>query len=236
MRTLILVGLFFITAIVNGQELIFEKNIDMNSDDKIDSIHLEHINGTFNEFKLKIGEAEIIGKIGEGETEGFKVIDIDKNDKFKEIAVHGVSPGYGQYYAVYWYNGEQIIKIENLFGNIRFLGNGIVYINSWNGFWAQRDKYLLNPKTRELDHIPQYAYYVGVKITVKESFTIYSDKDLVNKVALLSKGSEIELILCDNRNKNYQDSIYLIRSKSGLIGWARFKEIYANSSGFKMAG
>ncbi len=116
-----------------------------------------------------------------------------------------------------------------------FLGNGIVYVDNWEGFWKKRDKYVLNDANRELNLVPQYAYFVGVRVKVENSFTIYKNKDLKDIVAYLGKDSEIELLICDTENKNWPDYLYLIKSGSGLTGWASFTVIGKNSTGFPYA-
>ena len=66
-------------------------------------------------------------------------------------------------------------------------------------------------------------------------FPIYRNTDLKDQVALLSRGSEIELLLCDTKDRNWLDYVYLIRAGSGLTGWARFEVIFENAGGFPMA-
>ncbi len=93
----------------------------------------------------------------------------------------------------------------------------------------------LTVNKRKLKLVEQFAYYVGVKVKVKKGFIIYKEKELNNKVALLSKGSEIELILCDKTDKKYFNYIYLIKSESGLLGWSEFRQIQENTEGIQTA-
>jgi hypothetical protein len=83
--------------------------------------------------------------------------------------------------------------------------------------------------------VPQFAYYVGVKATVKNNFPIFKDKELKEKVALLSKNSEIEILVCDMDYREWNDHIYLMKSKSNLIGWASNQDIYKNLEGLPLA-
>jgi hypothetical protein len=76
-----------------GQELDFKFNdtIDLNSDGKSEFISLEKLNdGTYG-YRLAINESEIIGNLADP-INGFAMIDIDKLDKYKEIAVHTPGP------------------------------------------------------------------------------------------------------------------------------------------------
>lgn len=235
MKNILIIILLLAAFSINAQDFIFQESTDLNSDGKTEQINLELIEGTFDQFILKIGDKEHKDELGIEGIDGFKIIDINKYDKYKEIAVHTPGPSDDDEYLIYWYDGENIIEMDYLARWPKFLGNGILYVDNWEDFWIRRDKMVLDDKTRTLNHVPQFAYYVGVKIRVVNSFSIYRDKELKQPVALLSKDSEIELLLCDTTGSNRYEYLYLIKSSSGLIGWARYKEIYDNSEGFPFA-
>ncbi len=227
--------LLLITNIsLKAENFIFKSTTDLNGDGVSEEISLANIDETA-EFYLEISGEKIQGKFDEEPSDGFIIIDIDQYDNYKEIAVHTPGPSSDDEYFIYWYNGEAIQKIAHLSRWPKFLGNGIVYVDGWMGFWQCRDKYILNDSTRELERIPQFAYYVGVKATVKNSFPIFKDKELKEKVALLSKNSEIEILVCDMDNREWNEHIYLIKSKSNLIGWASNQDIYNNLEGLPLA-
>jgi len=167
--------------------------------------------------------------------DGFQIIDIDVNDKYLEVAVHTSGPSNDDEYLIYWYDGLNIIRIAYLERWPTFIGNGIVYVDDWEGFWTKRDKYVLNKAGRTLDYVPQFAYYIGIMIRVENSFSIYRDIDLKDQVALLSKYSDIELLLCKTINGEWDDYLYLIKSESGLLGWAKADVIFKNSTGIHWA-
>ena len=85
-----LIGIFVFNNL-NAQKFIFSAKVDLNSDNKIETIKVENTD-KHAEFKLFIDDKEIIGKFDSDNTDGFKVIDINKNDKYKEIAVHTPGP------------------------------------------------------------------------------------------------------------------------------------------------
>jgi hypothetical protein len=230
----LLVLLLGINISLDAEDFIFKSSTDLNGDNKPEEISLTNIDET-TEFYLEISGKKIQGKFDEEPSDGFIIIDIDKHDKYKEIAVHTPGPSSDDEYFIYWYDGEAIQKTAHLSRWPKFLGNGIVYVDGWLGFWSRRDKYVLNNSTRELEKVPQFAYYVGVKATVKNSFPIFKDKELTEKVASLSKNSEIEILLCDMENKTWKEHIYLIKSKSNLIGWASNQDIYNNLEGLPLA-
>jgi hypothetical protein len=232
---LLIMTLLFKTGFpLKAEEFNFQSSTDLNGDNILEEINLTNIDET-TEFSLEISGEKIEGKFNEGSADGFIIVDIDKNDKYKEIAVHTPGPSSDDEYLVYWYDGENIKETARLSRWPKFLGNGIVYVDGWLGFWSRRDKYILNKSTRKLEKVSQYAYYVGVKATVRSSFTIFKDKELKEKVALLSKNSEIEILVCDMDDREWRDHIYLIKSKSNLIGWASNQDIYNNLEGLPMA-
>lgn len=192
---------------LNAQKFIFSTNVDLNSDNKTETVKVENTDNPY-EYRLIIDNKEILGKYEDGDTDGFKVIDISKDDNYKEIAVHTPGSSDDDVYMIYWYNGKEIIFMDRLSRWPTFNSNGIIYLNNWEDFWISRDKYVLDNADRKLKLVEQFAYYVGVKVKVKKGFIIYKEKELNNKVALLSKGSEIELILCDKTDKKYFNYIY----------------------------
>lgn len=230
--------ILLVTALVfntlNAQDFIFTTTIDLNSDNKTEIVKVEITDNPY-EFRLLIEKKEVLGKFNDGDTDGFKVIDINTHDNYREIAVHTPGSSSDDEYMIYWYDGKDIIFMDHLSRWPTFNGNGIVYLNNWEDFWSSRDKYVLNNSDRKLKKIEQFAYYVGITVKVKKGFVIYKEKDLSNKVALLSEGSEIMLILCDKTNKEYFNYKYLIKSKSGLLGWSDFKQIQENTEGIQTA-
>ena len=238
--------------ILFAQEYIFIQNADLNSDNQLEAIKLQKTDRQSG-YKLIVNGVESMGILEMGESDGFKVIDLDTQDKYKEIAVHSSGSGddmSDNEYFIYWYNGKEVFLIEHLLGYATFNGNGIIYLDKWEGFWTSRDKYLLDKDSRTISLIRQFAYYVGVEAKVKNSFPIFQEQELKNKVASLSNGSEIEILLCDKDEYKYSNSNgsieysgitelsrykYLIRSKSGLVGWAGNKEISENIEGLPWA-
>ena len=234
-RTIIiaLVGIFAFSAL-KAQDLAFSASVDLNSDNIKETVTLEKTENPF-EFRLTIENETVLEKFEDGDPDGFKVIDINKYDKYKEIAVHTTGSSDDDEYMIYWYNGKEIIFMDRLSRWPTFKGNGIVYVDGWVGFWTDRDKYVLDDTDRKLKLVEQFAYYVGVTIKVKKGFKIFKEKKLINEVALLSEDSEIVLILCDKENQLFYEHKYLIKSKSGLLGWADFKTIEANTTGIQTA-
>lgn len=233
LNILIFINLISFCTIGQNLDLKFQDKIDMNSDSKIETISVKQINSDSYKYRLTINESEIDGNLNE-EIDGFLVIDINKWDKYKEIAVHTSGPSNDDVYMIYWYDGKNILFMDTLARWPEFIGNGIVYLNNWEGFWSPREKYQLDNLTRKLIHFEQPAYYVGFKTKINKGFNIYLDKDLKIEVATLADSSEIEIILCDKKGKTYFDYLFLIKSATGLVGWADFKS-FSNNIDLPMA-
>lgn len=229
MRNIIifLMTLFCYQLYSQNLEFRFTDKIDLNSDGILDNVLLEEIESDTSGYRLQINEAEIYGSLGDP-IDGFQVVDIAIWDKYKEIAVHTSGMSDDDMYRLYGYDGSSIHFMNELSGLPKFTGNGIVYVNDWMGFWSKRNKYKLDNTIRKLQLVEQEAYYVGLKTEVKKGFKIYKQKDLLEEVALLKDNSTIEFLICDLKGRDYLDYRYLIKSSSGLIGWADFSSFYEN--------
>lgn len=93
-------------------------------------------------------------------------------------------------------------------------GNGFLYVSGHtDNMYDTHRKFKVTRDT--LLEVTQPFYYVGLKsVTIKE-IEIYSDTTLSNSVAILPKGSNVEIVL--NKSGNY----YLLKTPFGLLGWAK---------------
>lgn len=208
------------------------QKIDLNGDGKVDTIQLLDTDEAGN-FTLIINKTSYKGLMSDS-VNGFIIVDIDENDKYKEIAVHTPGPSSDDEYLILWYDGKNILEMGILARWPQFLGNGIIYCDDWMGFWKRREKYILNTQTRKLEKIPQELYYVGVEGTVGKSFTIYRTKELKEPIAKLRTGSKVLILAC-YIGKEEAKNIYLIKSESGLLGWAAEDKILENLKDLPLA-
>lgn len=110
--TSLLLTITLVFNIVNAQDLVFSETVDLNSDNKDEKIKLENRDDAYD-FKLIINDKEVFGQFYDGMSDGFLVIDVNKYDKFKEIAVHTPGPSSDDEYIIYWYNGEEIVFMDH---------------------------------------------------------------------------------------------------------------------------
>jgi hypothetical protein len=217
-------------------KLVKEIKVDLNNDGKLDNVTIDTAKET-SKFTLTVNQTKITGFLGESEDagdfepDGFYIVNIDTSDNFKEIAVHSPGPSSDDEYLIYSYDGKSLKKIAKLSRWPTFLGNGIVLVDGWMGFWKRREKYVLNRHTRSLQIVPQAFYYVGVQAKIDKSFPIYSHRQGKSIVANLMPNSKINILVCDCSNeKREMNNWYLIKSTTGLVGWARLASFYEKVS------
>ncbi len=223
----------FTISICLASDFLKVAKTDLNGDGKVEEISISGITEIGN-FILKIDNVSIKGELGD-EVDGFIIVDIDTKDQYKEIAVHTPGPSDDDEYLIYWYDGKSIKEMGKLMRWPKFPGNGIVLVDNWMGFWQKRDKYVLDNKTRTLYLVPQEFYYVGIEATVKESFPIYKTRTGSEVVANLKPGSKIFILVCDTSPDDYDSHWYLIKSETGLVGWAALKSFTGKVEGLPWA-
>ena len=238
-RSILLFSLviFFSSLSTSFAENKFVKSAkaDLDGDGKADRIALSGLT-PHGDFHLKVNAATIDGKFTIEAADGFIVIDLDKKDKYKEIAVHTPGPSDDHEYIIYSYDGKSIQKMEHLHGASEFLGNGIVYVKQWMGFWAKNNKYVFEQKAKKLYEVPQEFYAVGVEATVKESFPIYKTREYKEVIAYLKPETKMTLLVCDPSPETHNASwSYLLKSSSGLIGWAKENQFSQKVQGLPLA-
>lgn len=238
-RSFLLLSLvvFFSSLSISSAENKFIKSAkaDLDGDGKVDSVSLSGITESGG-FHLKINTASAAGTFDSDPVDGFLVVDIDTQDIYKEIAVHTPGPSDDDEYLIYWYDGKSIQKMDHLSRWPEFLGNGIVYVKNWMGFWSQNNKYVLDKKKRKLYLVPQEFYSVGVEATVKESFPIYKTREYKDVIAYLKPDSKMTLLLCDPSPANkYSSWSYLVKSSAALIGWAKESHFSQKVEGLPIA-
>lgn len=153
------------------------------------------------------------------------LVDINKKDKYKEIAVvdNGMSDDYS---TTFLYYNKKVQKVGSVYGaigyglfdrnGIGFNGSGMVTGESRGHLlqtWFYSDYYKLNSS-----HILQrqsQKYYKTLKpnvITAKKTITLYSD-DKKKIVAKLNKGDKVTFIGSDEKQW------CIVKMKSGKYGW-----------------
>lgn len=207
---------------------------DLNGDGSKEKISLHKDKSDSSKFTLKIGRHQISGQLGD-EVYGFAIIDIQKADKYFEVAVYTPGPSDDDEYMIFWYNGQKIAQVGHISRWPTFKGNGIVYVKGWMDFWKVMHKYAL-VRNHRLKMVHQPFYYVGIKTRIKKgrNFIIHlNPQHRAVAVANLIPGSKIELLVA--KIKESGEAWYLVKSTSGLIGWAYHDIIVRNVANLPLA-
>ena len=200
---------------------------DLNSDGKEDKVILKIKKDDWYSSTLTINDKSIDAIGDDFGNVYLSIIDIDKSDPYKEVAVHSPGPSDDDEYNIFSYDGKEIYELGLIMRWPEFTGDGNIIVNDWQGFWSSVDKYTLDQKSHKLIRHPQDLYAIGYCLEVNKTFPIYCHENRDMVLADLREGSIIKIVACDmNRGQNkdesdYQKYWYLIKSESGLLGWAK---------------
>lgn len=223
------------SLLVWGQNFQFlrEAEVDLDGDGILERVSIQDTDELGN-FTLRIDGLELRGNLGDT-VNGFIIVDIDSSDSFKEVGIHTPGPSDDDKYLMIYYTGKEIKTLGLLTRWPSFQGNGIIYVDDWMGFWRKREKYVLNKKKRILERVPQELYYVGVEATVVKTFPIYKSRDSSQIIANLKEGSKILIIACSPEGSDDMKHWYLIKSESGLLGYAKLESFFDKVEGLPWA-
>ncbi len=216
-----------LSVILSADEkrLMWNAKVDLNGDGKPETIRLVKLEG--NRFRLHINQDKVEGTLLE-EAEGFYIADVDKGDKYREVVVYTPGPSDDDEHVFFSFDGKRIRKMGHLMRWLKFLGNGIVLVDDWMGFWTITRKYVLT-KDRKLVEVPQEFYYVGVTGKISKPLTLYRTRQTKQVLATLRVGSEAEIVLSDSKGW------YLVKSENRLLGWAKEESLMNSMSNLPLA-
>ena len=208
---------------------------DLNGDGKAEPISLEWKEGD-SQFTLKVGGATLRGSAEGTEVHGVSVVDLDSGDKWKEVVVQmGLSES-DIHSLLYGFDGKMLKELGGVHALTEVRGNGIVLSDSWMGFWNRREKYVLDRKAWRLERVPQDMYYVGAEASVKQSFALVRSRTDKTVVANLAQGSKIQVIAAEPVGADDAPLWYLVKSSTGLMGWAQTQDLTDKTEGLPFAG
>lgn len=225
------VGLI-LSPVAYGLDFVRSARADLDGNGTADTISIASSSGSGERYRLSVNGAVADGAFPEA-ADGFAIVDLDARDRFREIAVHTPGASDDHEYDLYSYDGTRLKKMAHLQGVASFPGGGVVLTDAWQGFWSRRDKYALQ-SDRTLKIVPQEFHYVGVTGRVKTSFPLYSKMEAPGVLANLAAGSTITVVLArlgGQPGANW----YMVRSASGLLGWAQEGVIFENVDGLPLA-
>ena len=140
-----------------------------------------------------------------------------KNKYYKITFDYG--PSEDPNYNIYIKNGgEEEIFIASINAEKLIIpGNGYIYsCGRSNELYNKKRKYKLSDNS--LIEVAQASYYIGLKTQTNAFLTLYSEKNKQNKVAVLPKNYNIEVLL-------EKDDWIMIKTSFGLTGWVKLSDL-----------
>jgi hypothetical protein len=217
---------------------------DLNGDGKPEKIGIAFTGQNPVRFTLSVNSVKLADKADSfsDESPGFRVVKIDSAGRTRQIAVRFIGPNDLEETRFYRWDGRAIRRVGVVPSALDVSGNGAVYAGVWMGFWRCSQKYALDPKTQALVFVRQPGYYVGVPATAKQSFPVRLEHaGGSGVVASVAPGSKIDLLLFWSASARPEasgetNSWYLIRTATGLCGWARLDSFREKVEGLPYAG
>jgi hypothetical protein len=171
---------------------------------------------------------------------GFRIVKLSEGAKQSYVVVSLMGANDRNEHYFFLYDGKTIRRAGTLPGTYTVPGNGVVYIKHWMGFWMNSLKYAA-AKNGVLQFVPQAGYYVGASATATKTFPIrVSPTKNGAVVANVAPVSKIDLLLFVPYGKEpsagAENGYYLIKTQTGLCGWADFKLFGRRVEGLPYAG
>ncbi|WBW97070.1 YARHG domain-containing protein [Oceanirhabdus sp. W0125-5] len=211
--------------IYNSNEVVY---CDLNDDGVEEKILYEKVYAEYNEYYLSINDEKVEVPGGDG-FETFAIVDIDENDKFKEIIVSDSGPSEDYTSVFYRYDGEviQIGNTEGAYGDMIFSGDGI-FVTRTRGeilhTWFYKDTFILEEGI--IRNIPQELYYMGACVFVLNPVTLYKNREKTEKGITLNEGQIVKISYTDNKEW------CLVERENGEKGWFYLEDnYYINDTG-----
>jgi hypothetical protein len=239
MHSWLVLPLLALPLVALGADPVTQATTDLDGDGKPEKVTLQQ--GKDGAFTLMAGPVSVRGQVtteaGGNDIHGFTVEDIDSSDKRREVLVHTTGELDEHHRVVFYaYDGKRFTELGKLSSAGEIRGNGIVLVEEWAGFWQRRDKYVLDAKKGQLRKVEQDVYWVGKEATVKKSFPLQRSRTDSSVVANLAPDTKVLVVAAAPPSASGATDWYLIKSSTGLMGWARLEPGSELVEGLSWAG
>lgn len=207
-----------------------------------------NFNDSLMDYTLKIGSASVYGKFDEAFFANIEIMDIDKNDNYKEIVITGIgSSDWGQCIFYEYIDGKivEVGKINSTI-NISTDGDKILKSGSWMGFWTLTEDFYFDSKAKTLQKKSKDTYKLSVSAKVKNPFKLLSErKDNSESAGTLKPGASVKITKADvsptckdaeGSDDSYRCHWYYMEASDGTEGWVRLRDFMENVDGLPWAG
>ena len=195
-------------------------------------------------FTLAIGTSKISvtlgAEAGMEQCEGLRIVQVDGDSHARQVIVVLSGPDDIQEDYVFGFDGRQIFKIGMVPASATVPGNGAIYADHWMQFWDCKLKYAADLKARTLRFVPQPLYFVGQSAMAAKSFPIRRDQAASSAVvANVAPGSTFTVVVYQMAKSPENDSggggWYLLKTQTGLCGWAQLTTFQDKQHGLTFA-
>ncbi|HZW83910.1 MAG TPA: SH3 domain-containing protein, partial [Candidatus Deferrimicrobium sp.] len=199
--------------------------IDINGDDIVEKLFVQKKN---DKVIVAVNSSSLVID-SNNPSDYFAVVDINKNDKYKEIVLGDYGPS-DDYTSVFcYYDGKNIInmgKTEGLF-NLENTLDGTLTIDSAGKIlamtrsrilqtWSYSKEFTLS-KNHYLEAVPRALYPTDDDVFVIQPFNLYLNKGDRNPILPIREGQTLKIIGTDDQ------AWCLVQTTTGTKGWIAVK-------------
>lgn len=153
----------------------------------------------------------------------YNIVDIDKNDPYKEIAVFTFGPDQQPLTTYYYYADGRIFymgEIPGHYPDITYSGNGSFTTSKQPGNilhqWEHTERFGLDAE-RTIELQPFEMYEMNTAVTLLQPLPLYVDKETQEETVVAEAGEKGTIVATDN------ESWCLIELENGDAGWFEVK-------------
>ena len=202
-------------------------SIDLNGDGIKDIVKLDCHMGE-DQYKLTINDKTVSGS-GDNLDGIMYITDIDKKDKYKEIAITESGPSNDNMTSFYYYDGSRVVFMGKVQGgeySIKINGTGI-FSTKTRGLilqtWFYTDEYKLS-SAHKLLHIPAKYRKMNTIVTVKKQLEL--QKSPADSTAVLTLQVGEKVVLTDTDNVKW----CAVETVNGQKGWFSTADLFETNS------
>ncbi len=197
-----------------------EATADLDGDGTPETVRVTY--SGLEESKWEIGVREAVMSSYYEMPEGAYVVDINKADKQREVAITDHGPSSDDHTQLFTYRSGEVVKIGSVSG-ILFAGDGkgrvSTYARSWQGpllTWFFRIEYQLDDAGR-LAMMPTRWYASDLPLKTKQAMQLYDKPDADEPGVTLQAGTEVIMDLSDI------STWFHLKAADGTEGWIKYQ-------------
>lgn len=189
----------------NSDQPVFTDSADLDGDGSKEEISLYLIKDDINGGKAAVQVGNSIVEIRtDNPEESFRIVDLERSIKGKEIAFTDGGPSGMGTTTFYSYRNNRLSKISSVPGGAESIiihGNGMIstsvraqIFDTWffvQDFLLEEDGF--KPISREFYYRP-----LGNPITTKVQLPLFTEKSTTSETFYVPEGSQVEVVGCDN--------------------------------------